>query len=169
MYNKERQNVPCLWWVYLTAAVPGISYGHVNSYFLTNWTDYLFTTSAWAHTKAISLIVGKYNMGKELYMDSSNNSSMLDLWRRIIWGFYVTIKEKETLILMVQCSNWSVLVSYIDSHSHINGLSHPHSPHITRATTMQSILKHETYHSAYNATFLTSSPQKYAIYAIINT
>jgi hypothetical protein len=102
-------------------------------------------------------------------MDSINNSSMLDLWRRIIWWFYVTIKKKEALMLMVQCSNWSVLVSYIDSHSHITGLSHPHSPHITRATTMQSILKHETYHSAYNATFLTSSPQKNAIYAAINT
>jgi hypothetical protein len=67
--------------VYLTAAVLGISYGHVNSYFLTNWTDYLFTTSAWAHTKAISSTVGKYNVGKELYMDSINNLSMLDLWR----------------------------------------------------------------------------------------
>jgi hypothetical protein len=46
--------------------------------------DYLFTTTAWAHTKAISSTVGKYNVGKELYMDSINNSSMLDLWRRII-------------------------------------------------------------------------------------
>jgi hypothetical protein len=46
--------------------------------------DYLFTTSAWAHTKAISSNVGKYNVGIELYMDSINNSSMLDLWKRIL-------------------------------------------------------------------------------------
>lgn len=91
--------------------------GMMNGYFLLSCTIYLFTTTARAHTKAIRSTVRKYNVGEELYMDSINNSSMLELLKRI-WRVSCDIKGRRHTTV-----NGAVL-QLICTYSYIQSLSH---------------------------------------------
>lgn len=102
--------------------------GMMNGYFLLSCTIYLFTTTARAHTKAIRSTVRKYNVGKELYMDSINNSSMLELLKRI-WRVSCDIKGRRFTTVNGAVLQLICTYSYTDSHSHITGLTHPLSTH----------------------------------------
>lgn len=136
-----------------------LSHGH-GEWLFSNELDYLslYNICMGTHKKPSASLLKNVIWDKNCRWIPLTIASMLDLRMRIARRVYVTWKEKETLLVMVQCSNWSVLDSYMDSHSHFTGLVHPHSPHVTWASTMQSIRKHETCTSAYNATLLTSLP-----------
>lgn len=140
----------------------------MNGYFLLSCTIYLFTTTARAHTKAIRSTVRKYNVGEELYMDSINNSSMLELLKRI-WRVSCDIKGRRHTTVNGAVLQLICTYSYIDSHSHITGLTHPLSPHMVCATTMQSVWKHGTFPSTHNPALLTLLLQMYAVYVVTNT